>query len=135
MFSSIKISKKAAESKKIEKNKIEVTEKSKSASSKINNSLKNKKESDSGVENAYLAKVQALLETWPAQSDYAGEKAMVRLYVKPTGMFEFKVQSQSDNVDFNLGLIDFLMQLQRVGLGRHHAGKTYEFEVEFIAKE
>ena len=135
LFSSVKTSKKAVEPKKIEKNKIEVTEKPKSASSKINNSLKNQKESDSGVENAYLAKVQGLLETWPAQSDYAGEKAMVRLYVKPTGMFEFKVKSQSDNVDFNLGLIDFLMQLQRVGLGRHYAGKTYEFEVEFIAKE
>lgn len=93
------------------------------------------KRSDSGIENAYFSKVQNLLETWPAQSEYAGEKAMVRLYVKPTGLFEFKVKSQSDNVAFNLGLIDFLMQLQKLGLGTHKGGKIYEFQVEFIAKE
>jgi protein TonB len=118
LFSSVKTEKK-------------VTDKPKSASKQI----KDKKKSDSGIENAYFAKVQSLLETWPAQSDYAGEKAMVSIYVKPTGMFEFKVKSQSDNVDFNLGLIDFLMQLQRMGLGKLDSGMTYEFKVEFIANE
>jgi len=123
LFSSVKTVKKET--------KIKEVEKSKSA----NKQTTDKKKLDSGIENAYFAKVQALLETWPAQSDYAGEKATVSLYVKPTGMFEFKVKSQSDNVDFNLGLIDFLMQLQRIGFGKHNAGKTYEFQVEFIAKE
>jgi protein TonB len=135
LFSSVNTGTKNVEIKKVEKNKILVKEKPQSASKKISETIKNQKQSDSGIENAYFAKVQSLLETWPAQSDYAGEKAMVRIYVKPTGMFEFKVKSQSENVDFNLGLIDFLMQLQRIGLGRHNAGKTYEFEVEFIAKE
>jgi len=121
LFSSVKTVKKEI--------KVEVPDKPKSAI------IKDNKKSYSGVENAYFAKVQSLLETWPAQSDYAGEMAMVSLYVKPTGLFEFKVKSQSDNVDFNLGLIDFLMQLQRMGLGSHNAGKTYEFIVEFIAKE
>lgn len=120
---------------KAKKNESLKQNKPKSASQKITESIKNQKESQSGVENAYYAKVQSLLETWPAQSDYAGEKAMVHLYVKPTGLFEFKVKSQSDNVEFNLGLIDFLMQLQKLGFGTHKSGKTYEFEVEFIAKE
>ena len=120
---------------KVEKNKISMKDKKPSASERVKDSLKVQKVKETGVENAYLAKVQALLETWPAQSEFAGEKAMVKLYVKPTGMFEFKVKSKSNNVDFNLGLIDFLMQLQGLGLGPHHGGKTYEFEVEFIAKE
>jgi len=123
LFSSVSTVKKETKIKEIKKTKSESKQ------------IKDKNKSDSGIENAYFAKVQSLLETWPAQSDYAGEKAIVSLYVKPTGMFEFKVKSQSDNVDFNLGLIDFLMQLQRIGLGRHNADKTYEFKVEFIAKE
>ena len=130
LFSSVKITKKSSEIKKTSMKK-----KVKSASEKITESIKNQKQSDRGIENVYFAKVQSLLETWPAQSDYAGEKAMVHIYVKPTGMFEFKVKSQSENVEFNLGLIDFLMQLQHIGLGKHNAGKTYEFEVEFIAKD
>ena len=60
---------------------------------------------------------------------------MVRIYVKPTGQFDFKVKSKSNNIDFNLGLIDFLEQLQKLGLGSHNGGKTYEIEVEFTAKE
>lgn len=124
---------KAKENESLKQNKS--NDKPKSASQKISESIKNQKESQSGVENAYYAKVQSLLETWPAQSDYAGEKAMVHLYVKPTGLFEFKVKSQSGNIEFNLGLIDFLMQLQKLGFGTHKGGKTYEFEVEFIAKE
>ena len=108
--------------------------KSSSALEMIQHATSNK-QSDRGIENAYFAKVQAVLETWPAQSEYAGEKAMVRIYVKPTGAFTFKVKSKSNNVDFNLGLIDFLEQLKKLGLGSHKSGKTYEIEVEFTAKE
>ncbi|CAA6801219.1 MAG: Unknown protein [uncultured Sulfurovum sp.] len=133
LFSSVKVKKSDVE--KEVKKKIDIQTKPISASEKINNSMKEQKKSDAGIENAYFAKVQTLLETWPAQSDYAGERATVNLFVKPSGLFEFKVKSQSDNVDFNLGLIDFLMQLQKAGLGKHDAGKTYEFKVEFIAKE
>jgi len=106
-----------------------------SALEKINKSANAKSNKDKGIENTYFAKVQALLETWPAQSDFAGQKAMVHIYVKPTGKFEFKVKSKSNNIDFNLGLIDFLEQLQRLGLGSHHGGKIYDIEVEFTAKE
>jgi len=111
------------------------TTKRPSALEKISKSANAAKSKDKGIENAYFAKVQSLLETWPAQSDFAGQKAMVRIYVKPTGQFEFKVKSKSNNIDFNLGLIDFLEQLQRLGLGKHNGGKTYEIEVEFTAKE
>ncbi len=106
-----------------------------SASERINASLKSQKQSDSGVENAYFAKVQSMLEDWPAQSDYAGERAKVILYIRPSGFFEFKVVSQSNIPAFNRGLEEFLEQLQIAGFGPHNAGRTYKFEAEFIAKD
>ena len=108
---------------------------SKTASQRINDSMKHQKRSDSGEENVYFAKVQSLLEDWPAQSEFAGEMATVLLYIKPSGNFEFKVVSSSNNSDFNMGLNSFLNQLKGIGFGKHTAGRTYEFKVEFIAKE
>ena len=106
-----------------------------SASSLVSDSLKVQKSSDSGVENGYLAKVQSLLEGWPAQSEYAGEKVKVLLEINPSGFFEFKIKSASNNYDFNDGLIEYLEQLQEMGFGRHKGNRTYQFEAEFIAKE
>ena len=114
---------------------IKVTDNPKSASQRINSSLKNQKSSDSGVENAYLAKVQSMLEGWPAQSEYAGEKVKVILYINPTGFFEFKLKTVSNNQNFNEGLTGYLEQLQDIGFGRHKGERTYQFEAEFIAKE
>lgn len=116
-------------------NFIKVTDKPISASERISTSLKNQKSSDSGVENAYLAKVQSMLEGWPAQSEYAGEKIKVILYINPTGFFEFKLKTTSNNPNFNEGLTGYLEQLQDIGFGRHKGERTYQFEAEFIAKE
>ena len=116
-------------------NFIKVTDKPISASERISTSLKNQKSSDSGVENAYLAKVQSMLEGWPAQSEYAGEKIKVILYINPTGFFEFKLKTTSNNSNFNEGLTGYLEQLQDIGFGRHKGERTYQFEAEFIAKE
>ena len=120
---------------KPKKTLIKVTDKPKSASQRISSSLKNQKSSDSGVENAYLAKVQSMLEGWPAQSEYAGKKVKVILYINPTGFFEFKLKTVSNNQDFNTGLTEYLKQLQNIGFGRHKGERTYQFEAEFIAKE
>ncbi len=114
---------------------IKVTDKPISASERISSSLKNQKSSDSGVENAYLAKVKSMLEGWPAQSEYAGEKAKVLLLIDPTGGFEFNLKTASNNENFNTGLIAYLEQLQDIGFGRHRGKRTYRFEAEFIAKE
>jgi len=116
-------------------NLIKVTDKPISASQRISSSLKQQQSSDSGVENAYLAKVQSMLEGWPAQSEYAGEKVKVILYINPTGFFEFKLKTASNNVNFNEGLTEYLEQLQDIGFGRHRGERTYQFEAEFIAKE
>ena len=129
----IKVSEKPVKSKP-KKNLIKMTDKPKSATSRINNSLKNQKSKETGVESAYLAKVQSLLEGWPAQSEYAGEKVKVILHISTSGFFEFKIKSASHNSDFNRGLSEYLEQLQEFGFGPHKGGRTYNFEAEFIAK-
>jgi len=97
--------------------------------------LKDQKAMDRGVENTYLAKVQQMLEGWPAQSDFAGEKVKVHLKIDPTGHFEFEIKRRSRNPEFNEALTAYLRQLQQFGFGRHRGSRTYLFEAEFIAKE
>ncbi len=106
-----------------------------SASELISNSLKRQKSSDRGVEKAYFAKIEERLRGWPAQSEYAGERAKVWFMVEPNGAFVFKVITASNNEDFNRGLIAYLKQLQRFGFGSHKGKRAYELDVEFIAKE
>ena len=96
---------------------------------------KGKKNRDKGIENAYFAKVENVLQNWPAQSEFAGEKIKVWLRIKQDGSFTFKVLSASGNDLFNEELINYLKQLQKIGFGRHSNSKPYELNVEFIAKE
>ena len=130
----IKVSDKPVVSKP-KKQLFKMTEKRPSASDHIKRSLKQQKQMDSGVENAYLARVQEMLEGWPAQSDFAGEKVKVHLKIDPTGHFEFIIKRKSANPAFNRALTDYLRQLQEFGFGPHKGSRTYLFEAEFIAKE
>lgn len=125
-----KIEKKPQEPKK----SIKVPEKV-SATELVSNTLKSQKKSDVGIENAYLAMIEEKLKGWPAQSDYAGEKARVVIQVEPSGLFRYKVISASGNEEFNSGLISYLKQLQKIGFGPHQGNRPYELDVEFIAKE
>jgi len=106
-----------------------------SALKMVNSSLKKQKNMDSGVSNQYLARVQRILEDWPAQSEFAGESVKVLLFIKPNGKFEFEIKSASSNPNFNEALIEYLRQLQPIGFGRHKGHRTYNFEANFVAKE
>ena len=106
-----------------------------SASNLVSDSLKIQKNSDQGIENAYLAKIEEKLKGWPAQSEYAGEKAKVWIKVEPNGTFQFKVISASGNEAFNTGLMAYLEQLQKIGFGPHKGNRAYELDVEFVATE
>ena len=106
-----------------------------SASELFTNSIKVQKPSDRGVENAYFAKVEEKLKGWPAQSEYAGEKAKVWIKVEPSGAFKFKVITASGNEAFNSGLMAYLKQLQIIGFGKHKGNRAYELDVEFVATE
>lgn len=118
------------------KNVIEKKElKTAKASELVKSSLKKVKESDAGVENEYMVKVQSLLMGWPTQSEYAGQRVRVMLYIRPSGMFEFEIKNKSANVSFNEGLRGYLEQLKKNGFGRHKGKKTYKIEVEFMAKQ
>ena len=94
-----------------------------------------KKEKNKGIENAYFAKVESMLQNWPAQSDFAGEKIKVWLRIKQDGSFTFRILSASGNEAFNNELIAYLKQLQKIGFGGHQNSRPYELNVEFIAKE
>ncbi len=91
--------------------------------------------SESGVENAYLAKVENLLKGWPAQANFAGEEIDIRLKIYKDGSFDYKILKLSGNPDFNRELINYLKQLQRIGFGPHARKKPYEIEVKFIAHD
>ncbi len=114
---------------------FEMVEAKPSANRRPNRSLKQQKQYESGVEDAYLAHVQEMLEGWPAQSDFAGEKVKVHLKIDPTGHFEFVIKRRSQNPAFNRALSDYLIQLQEFGFGPHKGSRTYLFEAEFVAKE
>ena len=94
-----------------------------------------KRQGDSGVENAYLAKVENLLKGWPAQANFAGEEIDIRLKIYPDGHFDYEILRLSGNPDFNHELINYLKQLQRFGFGPHSRNKPYDIEVKFIAHE
>ncbi|MEA3419511.1 MAG: TonB C-terminal domain-containing protein [Campylobacterota bacterium] len=110
-------------------------EKKRSASKRISDSFKNVKSSDRGIKNVYFAKIEEVLQSWPAQSDFAGETVKVWLKIRKDGTFDFKILSASNNEDFNISLILYLEQLQKVGFESHQSTKPYELNVEFIAKE
>ncbi len=106
-----------------------------SASELVSDSLKKQKKSDSGIENAYLAKIEEKLKGWPAQSEYAGEMAKVWIKVEPSGAFKFRVITASGNEAFNEGLMTYLEQLRKIGFGQHKGNRAYELDVEFVATE
>ncbi len=97
--------------------------------------FKKKNGANQGVKNAYFSKIEGLMQSWPAQSEFAGFSAMVWLKINKDGSFIFKILSGSNNLDFNGGLIQYLQQLQRIGFDPHQNSKPYELNVEFIAKE
>ena len=107
------------------------TQVSKKASDLINGSPSAK---SNGVEDGYKSKVKSILNGWPAQSDFAGNKAKIKFVIEPSGRFEFDVISISSNEEFNKGLIQYLKQLQKVGFGAHGGNRAYVFDVDFIAE-
>ena len=99
------------------------------------NRLKKGKGQNRGVKNVYFARVERMLQNWPSQSEFAGETIKVWLKIRQDGTFQFKLLSASSNEDFNLELIQYLQQLQRVGFAPHQNSRAYEVNVEFVAKE
>ncbi|MDD5359572.1 MAG: TonB C-terminal domain-containing protein [Sulfurovaceae bacterium] len=108
------------------------TQVSKKASDLINGTSLEK---NNGVEEGYKSKVKSILNGWPAQSDFAGNKAKIKFIIESSGRFEFDVISQSSNEEFNKGLIQYLKQLQKVGFGAHGGNRDYVFNVDFIAEK
>jgi len=137
-----KVAKKKKVVKKVkESNKSDKRQKAKKVSSLFDNVgdkkliNSNKKKQDKGVENAYFANIQDILQGWNAQSEFAGESATIWVKIKRDGSFRFKLIRPSNNSEFNSGLIEYIKQLQRIGFDPHKNSKSYELEIEFVAKE
>lgn len=114
----------------------QVTKISKSTSSAASELINKEfgKKGNAGVEDAYKSKVKSILQGWPAQNSYAGERAKISFVIQPNGDFDFKIIRPSANEEFNQGLVQYLKQLQRVGFGSHSGSRAYLFEVDFIAE-
>ena len=111
------------------------TQKEKSASQRISDSLKKPNNSDKGVENQFWAEVEERLRGWPEQANFAGSEVSIWIKIFSNGKFEFKIKHLSANQEFNESLIAYLKQLQEIGLNTHNAKKPYEKEVVFEATE
>ena len=114
----------------------QVTKISKSTSSAASELINKElgKIGNAGVEDSYKSKVKSILQGWPAQNSYAGERAKISFVIQPNGDFDFKIIRPSANEEFNQGLVQYLKQLQRVGFGSHSGSRAYLFEVDFIAE-
>jgi len=107
----------------------------KSAMDRLNEAQEIEEDAQSGIEDAYIAKVNELLYQWGEQGEFKGETANVELVIKPTGDFTFRLKRASNNQAFNEGLIQYLESLQKVGLGAHSVPRSLVIDVDFIAKE
>ena len=87
---------------------------------------------DSGVKNAYIAKVKRHLNNWSAQSNYKGNSATIRLTIRNSGKFRYVITRTSSG-SLSAGLREFLDQLNRMGLGRHDKSSAYVITVHFKA--
>ncbi len=142
LFKDVKTDKKP-ENKEVKKpNIIEVSEPKevkqepkKSAMDRLKEAQEIEEDAQSGIEDAYIAKVNELLYQWGEQGEFKGETANVVLTIKPTGDFTFILKRSSDNEAFNEGLIQYLKSLQKVGLGAHSVPRSLVIDVKFIAKE
>ncbi|SFV71130.1 TolA protein [hydrothermal vent metagenome] len=109
-----------------------------SASQMLSESLKDKKRSDSGAENAFLSGAeQKLQEGWMSQSGFLNGigKATVEIKIFSNGEFNFKILKYASNSTFNELLIAYLKQYQKIGLGRHKKNRAFTIKVYFEAKE
>ncbi|MEJ2488426.1 MAG: TonB C-terminal domain-containing protein [Sulfurovaceae bacterium] len=142
LFKDVKTDKKP-ENKEVKKpNIIEVSEPKevkqepkKSAMDRLKEAQESEEDFQSGIEDAYIAKVKERLSQWGEQGEFKGETANVEFVIKPTGDFTFRLKGGSNNQAFNEGLIQYLESLQKVGLGAHSAPRSLVIDVKFIAKE
>jgi hypothetical protein len=89
-----------------------------------------------GEVDAYMSKLYEILYgSWQPEAVYASLKVSVRFAIRPSGSFNYRVLSPSDNQGFNESLIEYLDTLQRKGLPSHKRKKTLVIDVEFKAKE
>ncbi len=90
--------------------------------------------SDSGVKNAYIAKVKRHMNNWNANSAYRGKRVSLKLTIYNSGKFSYKIISGADGA-MRASLSQFLDRLNRMGqLSRHSKSTPYSIRVDFTVR-
>jgi len=87
-----------------------------------------------GVVDKYRAHMQQLLYNFPAQSNFAGERVVIKFTVYADGKFDYKFINRSLNPEFNTALKAYLKQLNNLGGFGAPPKQPFTAVVEFIAK-
>ena len=88
---------------------------------------------DSGIKNAYIAKVKRHLNNWNAGSAHKGKRVSLSLTIYNSGKFSYQILGGGDS-NMRSSLSQFLKQLNRMGLGRHSKSSPYSIKVTFTAR-
>ena len=96
-------------------------------SGRISNTNRN-----SGVKNAYIARVRRHMNNWTASSAYQGQRVTIILTIYQNGTFNYTVSG--GGADMQNSLRSYLDRLNRIGLGRHNKSSPYHIKVPFTVR-
>jgi len=87
---------------------------------------------NSGVKNAYIARVRRHMNNWTASSAYQGQRVTIILTIYQNGTFNYTVSGGGANMQNSLRT--YLDRLNRIGLGRHNKSSPYHIKVPFTVR-
>jgi len=87
---------------------------------------------DSGIKNAYIAKVKRHMNNWDATSSDKGKRVSIQLIIYSSGKFKYTILKAPNGSMTSLR--NYLDTLNRIGLGRHSKSTAYDIKVNFTAR-
>jgi len=94
--------------------------------------IKSNANRDSGIKNAYIAKVKRHMNNWDAGSAHKGQRVTIALTIYNSGKFSYRIVSGKGSIRSSLS--QYLDRLKRIGLGRHSKSTPYSIKVSFTVR-
>jgi len=94
--------------------------------------IKSNANRDSGIKNAYIAKVKRYMNNWDAGSAHKGQRVTIALTIYNSGKFSYRIVSGKGSIRSSLS--QYLDRLKRIGLGRHSKSTPYSIKVSFTVR-
>jgi len=91
------------------------------------------KNRESGVKNAYIARVKRHMNNWDAGSAHKGQGVSIRLTIYNSGKFRYSIV-RGGGGSMGSSLRGYLDRLNRMGLGSHRKSSPYVITVNFTAR-